>query len=316
MKIYKVDVSSDYCAIAPNKLIPEITRMFNAGVLVDDDFSVELRRHNKKPVPDISFAYGMIVSPIAYEKLYPLLQGKVQVLICPFENSNYYMLNVIDVLDALDMNKSEVMQFTKNFAVVKHVFDPNIIEDHHLFAIKGEHIVKYVSQAFVDIVQSNGLTGINFKLVWDSDSVTSKLPIQEEAVPISIETTSGSIYTTESSLEDAIKLLDKIDSGVEDAGIFSASDGFFQFYGYKNHFYGEIMFDGEHNKGLLYTLVNSSSLVCDVKKLTTPFGSYTVMENELVTRQEIEILLMMLYKQLSIKAIVNSDLKIIKIKKS
>ncbi|MGW5360232.1 hypothetical protein [Actinopolymorpha pittospori] len=82
--------------------------------------------------------------------------------------------NGLQLLDALDESASEMVRFPSSgriMAIEKHVFRPEVIPERAVFKIPQEQLGSiYYTEPVVDDLRALGLTGLDFKLVWDSDA--------------------------------------------------------------------------------------------------------------------------------------------------
>jgi hypothetical protein len=85
----------------------------------------------------------------------------------------YWLFYITNVVDALDVQKSEVAYFKstpgKVMGIDSYVFKPEAVRDQVLFTLPqrpGSN--RCVTDRFVEIVKANGLTGFEFKPLWSS----------------------------------------------------------------------------------------------------------------------------------------------------
>ena len=114
----------------------------------------------------------MILEKKAIEKLYPIM-GEVEILplICDF--GDYWAVNILNVLDCIDYDKSEFVWLNEEEHRImyfkKYVFRSEQIEGHHLFKIIDlPKSAIFVDDIFVDLVKKCKITGFSFKPVWDA----------------------------------------------------------------------------------------------------------------------------------------------------
>lgn len=85
----------------------------------------------------------------------------------------YFGINVIAVLDALDYGKSEYLTFSDGkriMAFSKYVFLEDVVADASIFKLKDDRSgYSFVSEKFKQIVEENKLSGFKLELVWDSE---------------------------------------------------------------------------------------------------------------------------------------------------
>ena len=120
---------------------------------------------------DFPSLYGGIpvFSERAWEILQPLLLGCVEALplILP-THRKYYAIHVLDVVNALDTEKS-VLDYFPNGSVMdieKIVFKKNAIQNKHMFKLPEKYSSDvYLSDYFKKTVDGNKLKGIEFDKV-------------------------------------------------------------------------------------------------------------------------------------------------------
>jgi hypothetical protein len=94
--------------------------------------------------------------------------GELLPLMC--EEQEYWTLNVTCFIDALDESKSVVLRATDEDRILlidKYAFRSEALENAMLFKLpqlrRGAFLV---SEAFVELIKSSGLTGLAFKQIW------------------------------------------------------------------------------------------------------------------------------------------------------
>ena len=86
-------------------------------------------------------------------------------------DGEFYAINVTQVLDCIDYTASEYETFSDGriMRFVQYAFVENAVQRKHFFKIIDETMRSpFVSDEFRDRVLQSGLTGFNFKLVWES----------------------------------------------------------------------------------------------------------------------------------------------------
>ena len=92
-----------------------------------------------------------------------------------YQDDIYYIVNVLNIIDGLNYEKSEFKKTHdgKPYAVKKFSFQPNIVKNIPIFKVffwKNIYSTEiFVSQEVKDIVEANGLTGFSFEEVWRDD---------------------------------------------------------------------------------------------------------------------------------------------------
>jgi hypothetical protein len=126
--------------------------------------------HGKPRIPsDFPSGSGFIVSRAAKDRLGAYLEeaGELLPLDCP--DGEFWALNVLRLVDALDEEKSKILRSSDTGRIL-------MIHRHSLFGERlGPEVFKlsstprgwvYFTEAFTSRVQATSLKGINFKLVW------------------------------------------------------------------------------------------------------------------------------------------------------
>lgn len=82
------------------------------------------------------------------------------------ENSLYQVANILDVVDALDLDSSQYDIFElddeKIISVEKYALKKTKIQEHHIFRLKNDTIPVFVSEKIKNIVEKNKLLGFAF----------------------------------------------------------------------------------------------------------------------------------------------------------
>ena len=87
----------------------------------------------------------------------------------------YYIVNVLNVIDGLNYEKSEFEKRDdgRPYSINKFSLRPNIVNNISIFKLFLEDRIYsteiFVSQEVKDIVEENGLTGFSFEEVWRDD---------------------------------------------------------------------------------------------------------------------------------------------------
>lgn len=102
-----------------------------------------------------------------------LLAGNAEILPLDCEDGNFYAINVINVMNCIDYEKSQYKTFRDGKRIMrftKYVFTEKKIEGANLFKTQDEPLKRpFVSEEFRKRVVDNNLTGFKFELAWDSE---------------------------------------------------------------------------------------------------------------------------------------------------
>ena len=114
-----------------------------------------------------------VLSKRALRYLKPLIKENTEVLPLKFNESKYFALNIITVLDAIDYEKSVYTTFSDKKKIMlfdKYAFIEEKISNIPIFKIVDEPRGNgFVSDEFKRMVEDNDLLGFKFVLVWDSE---------------------------------------------------------------------------------------------------------------------------------------------------
>ena len=141
-----------------------------------------------------------------------LLEGEVEFLPLTNDNEELFMLNVVNVLDCVDYNRSEIGRFKDGSwaRFNKLVFDPaKIPHGTCMFKIKETPGVQvFVTEKFKQWVEEHKFKGLSFSQVYDAD-FTEEMEAEQQrlydAALELIEQNKGKKY----AYEDARELLDQ-----------------------------------------------------------------------------------------------------------
>lgn len=114
-----------------------------------------------------------IVSIEAKNKIESFLEEKVEFLPLIHENHSFFLLNIINVIDCVDQNKS-IAEFSKKGKKTNYkkiYFNKELINKNDKIFKIPEFPSKYcfVSDEFKEFIENSGLHGPDFDLVWDSE---------------------------------------------------------------------------------------------------------------------------------------------------
>jgi hypothetical protein len=111
----------------------------------------------------------MVLSRRALDELVPYIGRFGQVLPLTFDECDYSLFNITNVVDAVDLDASETVRYPDGglSRIRSYVFRPKAVRDHWIFKIpqyaKG---FAFVTDRFVEVVHRAGLTGFGFELLW------------------------------------------------------------------------------------------------------------------------------------------------------
>lgn len=177
MKIWKLKFEVDlYDNLIPKETFStEEIQSFDGRSKLSNWKPIEVTRMEPEKNIQLGDAPGFflpVFSKKAVEILKPLIQNYVEFLPLIFEEK-YYVINVVNVLDAIDYDLSEYKTFRDGkriMAFKKYCFKVEAIGENHIFKIIDEkRRGAFVTDKFKSIVEKNNLNGFKFELVWDSE---------------------------------------------------------------------------------------------------------------------------------------------------
>lgn len=234
MKIWEMSFEVDkYNFFDGDKIKIEKNIHFKGKSLIDVWENIDVDTYyKKKKIPDgIRFTYGAaLFNDKALEKLSLYLDGKVEILPFYHEGIKYHVINVLNVIDAVDYDKSvfdrrvdgEIASFSK------YVLREEVVKNQHIFKVPVQNtLMIHVSDEFKKCVEDSKLKGFIFEELWDSeasDSIVNSEVHNEDSIQLNSINTEASQHTKveevypEISVEDAKvlqgqiidKLVDKI----------------------------------------------------------------------------------------------------------
>ncbi len=111
------------------------------------------------------------MSARAKRVLEPILGRDAEWLPLAFDEREYWLLNSLRVLDALDVPKASVTYFPDGrvSGIEAFAFKLSVIADEWLFKVSLFPYRVLVTDRFRSLVEREGLTGFHFQPIWDSD---------------------------------------------------------------------------------------------------------------------------------------------------
>ncbi|WP_322923217.1 imm11 family protein [Paenibacillus campi] len=104
--------------------------------------------------------------------LVPLVGEQVQFLPVQHPEYDYFLMNILNIVDRIDHSqsiseRSEILDFIRYYK--RYVFDTTLYP-YHVFRIPELEYSIFVSEAFVNIILENGIKGMLFELLYDSET--------------------------------------------------------------------------------------------------------------------------------------------------
>ena len=181
MKIWKLELDYDkYDNLKPVlKWSREETRSFDGRKKIATWEPIEVER--LEPEKGLDLADNMWLStpvPAFSDKAKQLVEGllgdSVEFLPTISKEGTFWLVNVTTVLDCVDYEKSEIVRFQSSGRIMdipRFVFREDVVKDVDMFKTKDLPLrFPCVSDRFKELVESSGLTGFGFRLLWDSEA--------------------------------------------------------------------------------------------------------------------------------------------------
>ena len=100
--------------------------------------------------------------------------GNAEILPLDCEDGDFFAINVVNVLDCIDYEKSKYKTFRDGKRImrfIKYAFCEEKLDGVNLFKIKDGVLKRpFVSEEFRKRVIDNNLIGFKFELAWDSEN--------------------------------------------------------------------------------------------------------------------------------------------------
>ena len=99
----------------------------------------------------------------ALQVLHHLIRDSVQIFPLSHESQKFYMINVIEIVDCLDEELSEVRRYGPASRIIKPVFTEQLAEGKHIFKVPQSPSAIFVSDRFKQEIESNVLKGLTWQ---------------------------------------------------------------------------------------------------------------------------------------------------------
>lgn len=122
-----------------------------------------------KPIGDVFSVEvsSFILNERSYKILYPYIKNEVQIFKIKSENDNLYVVNITNIIDCLDYDKSEIKRFPSSgrvMRVIKYVFKIEKLKNVTIFKLpEFPKAISYVTEEFKNVVEENNIKGFKFK---------------------------------------------------------------------------------------------------------------------------------------------------------
>jgi hypothetical protein len=133
------------------------------------------RKHLPENLCDFTAVAAAVDAPVlssrAKQVVEPLLGDRAQWLPLAFDEQEYWLLNLLNIVDALDEERSVITRLPTNpnaITIDAYALRPEAVAQEWMFKIRKAPYDVLVTERFRSLVEDNGLTGLYFQPVWDS----------------------------------------------------------------------------------------------------------------------------------------------------
>lgn len=122
-----------------------------------------------KPIGDVFSVEvsSFILNEKSYKILYPYIKNEVQIFKIKSENDKLYVVNITNIIDCLDYDKSEIKRFPSSdrvMRIIKYVFKIEKLKNATIFKLpENPKGISYVTEEFKKVVEENNIKGFKFK---------------------------------------------------------------------------------------------------------------------------------------------------------
>ena len=189
MRIYRMKADLDeknvsFLDLLDQEAFMKFNKELRRGLPVSDEFRfVKLERDKSKTreteFMDCSKLWITTGIVLFNQKAKDCLEGVfgdyVEFVPAKYQDDIYYIVNVLNIIDGLNYEKSEFEKLDdgRPYSINKFSLRPNIVKNISIFKLFLEESIYsteiFVSQEVKDIVEANGLTGFSFEEVWRDD---------------------------------------------------------------------------------------------------------------------------------------------------
>jgi hypothetical protein len=166
-----IDKYNSFELVDPSKTLGQILYSGYGSHILDQWKPVEVRLVDRGlpygDFPPLSSALP-VVSENTLNLIFNLIQDYVEFLPLKCDSGNFYIINVISIIDCLDHSLSTFKRFSSGrvMRVEKYVFRPNCIGQTPIFKIPEQvRNRQYVTDPFKEVVERNALSGLLFTKV-------------------------------------------------------------------------------------------------------------------------------------------------------
>jgi len=148
--------------------MPEVNyaREWEAPGLSEEERVMIKKINEGLPQPDFPWLVGAESAAVFNERtlqvLHHLIRDSVQIFPLSHESQKFYLINIIEIVDCLDEELSEVRRYGPASRIIKPVFKEQLAKGKHIFKVPQSPSAIFVSDRFKQEIESNALKG----LVW------------------------------------------------------------------------------------------------------------------------------------------------------
>ncbi len=173
IKVYELWMDHTYRTYEPTPKDGYKSYMFD-GVPVkertfDKIYPSKYKDEIDKPIGDVFSVEisSFILNEKSYKVLYPYLKNHSQIFKIKSDNKIFYVVNVIDIIDCLNYDESELKYFSSSGRVMdveKYVFKTEKLKNATIFKLpEFPKSISYVTEEFKKAVEENNIKGFKFK---------------------------------------------------------------------------------------------------------------------------------------------------------
>ncbi|KRE56804.1 imm11 family protein [Paenibacillus sp. Soil750] len=151
----------------------ELIEKFKGIPLLHEWEPIKLEVYEEAPRSDSPSFIGCapVLSASAVHQLQPLINDFVEVLPTKFDREEYFIINVLSVLNCIDYDASKIVRYRSGriMRFEKYEFISETVNRYHIFKIVDIPTqAVFVSDDFREAVQTSQLRGFTFEEVWVS----------------------------------------------------------------------------------------------------------------------------------------------------
>lgn len=177
MKIWHLDFELDeFDNLIPVKeLSLDEIQSFNGSSKKKLWKSMDVKKMEDKKLSNAPGFYSHIpvFDKVTLETVKDLIDDYAEALQLSCTDGEFYLINVIEILNGIDYNKAQFKTFRDGKRIMrfeKYAFIEAAVNKKHIFKIIDEPLRKpFVSDEFRQRIEDNELKGFKFELVWDSE---------------------------------------------------------------------------------------------------------------------------------------------------